>query len=318
MHSLNDLLRALITVIIRYHQSQDPMSAKALCEPSLDFIYGQKDGEVPAPIGSGWTEIPLGDHEQKSTTQDRDRQEKEWIDQLLLESTAEFKETLSNMIQGSTQHIATRRSLLDYLLHVILTLRQHETSSSLAEEANARLVHSTLVDFLKQLQLLYRMNPYQSLLVTFEENSVQIFGLGGFLTQTKSKIARNIDELVMTPLNIKQTTEESTIHLHIECFILRKKVDLLSSAVSQKTASTHEKQEASIISSDIDTNTFQMAEQLALQAKEIERLNGLLRQATTAPRPSFAGPFRLFSSGMHLGITQAINRGEQGDEFKKS
>lgn len=316
MYSLNDLLRALITVIIRYHQSQDPMSAKASCEPSMVSIYGQKDEEVHASIGSGWTEIPLGDPEQKATTHDSDRQEKEWVDQLLLQSTADFTQTLSNMIHESTQQVTTRRSLLHYLLHIISTLRQHESLSSL-EEASSQLLHITLVDFLKHLQLLFGMNPYRSLPVTFEEKPVDIFGLAGILSQKNSKIARSINELVMSPLNIKQTTEESTIHLHMECFILRKKVSFLSSHCSKNTALIHAKQDAPVILSDLETSTLHMAEQLALQAKEIERLNGLLRQrTTTVPRLGFTGQFRLFSNEMSLGVGQALHCSEEGSGLK--
>ena len=316
MYSLNDLLRALITVIIRYHQSQDPMSAKATCEPSIVLIYGQKDEEVPVPIGSDWTEIPLSESEQKSTTHDSARHEKEWVDQLLLQSTADFKQTLCKMIEESTQHIATRRSLLNYLLYVILTLRQHESLSSL-EEASSQLLHITLVNFLKHLQHLFGMNPYRSLPVMFEEKSVDIFGLAGILSQKNSKIARSIDELVMSPLNIKQTTEESTIHLHMECFILRTKVNLLSSHLNKDTALIHAKQEAPVISSNTETSVFQMAEQLALQAKEIERLNGLLRQhTTTVPRLGFTGQFSLFGNGMNPGFAQALHRSEEGRGLK--
>jgi hypothetical protein len=58
-----------------------------------------------------------------------------------------------------------------------------------------------------------------------------------------------------------------------------------------------------------------MAEQLALQAKEIQRLNILLlRQSSSLQRFGFSGPFRLFSHPINIGVNSAFNQSIDQDE----
>lgn len=306
MDSLNDLLRALILVIVRYHQAQNPLAARAMYDSSIASISDPKDEETPPALESNWEEILVDESKsqaspkEEASKRDDTLSEKTTLDKMLLKLPDEFNADLATMIRESTQQVNTRRSLLCYLHHVILVLREHQP---LIGTTIPTQLQPTLVNLLSNLQTLYYMSPFQSLPVTLSGETMSIPGLSGGFTQKKSKIAPSIDHLIMRPLGITKTTDLSTLHLQVQCLILKEQVTVLTKPEPMCGAAT-------------DERLLHMAEQLALQAKEIERLKGLLLKQ---PLPVTSGSFRLFNGAMNFGVVRATSvKKESTDDLSKT
>lgn len=307
MDSLNDLLRALILVIVRYHQAQAPLAARAMYDSSIASISDRKDEENPPALESNWEEILVDESktyvspkEEQASKRDDTLSEKTTLDSMLLKLPDEFTADLATMIRESTQQVNTRRSLLCYLHHVILILREHQP---LIGTTIPSLLDTTLVNLLSNLQTLYYMSPFQSLPVTLSGETLSIPGLSGGLTKKKSKLAPSLDHLIMKPLGITKTTDLSTLHLQVQCLMLKEQVTVLTKPVPMCGAAT-------------DERLLHMASQLALQAEEIERLKGLLLKQ---PLPVSSGSFRLFNGAMNFGAVRATSlKKENTDDLSKT
>jgi hypothetical protein len=181
MNQLNDLKRALITVIVHY-KDKYRIKNNLLLETKTEATY-----EKELDLDSDPFEIIFDETE--ST--------------LMLEQEA-LHNKLLQLIQDATKDNPTRLPLLNYLMQIILLLNQTTTHGSMDD---ARL-NGVMVDFLTHIkELYYSVNRDQSLTVSIGGEPVKIEKL----PSSGSKLALNIYQYILMPLQIFRDTDQTVL-----------------------------------------------------------------------------------------------------------
>lgn len=211
MENLNDLLRALVTVIMRYHQLQFPTPT----EMSEDRFK-----QIPTDTldCSEWINIAPNSTE------------------LMAMKPDELRTQLSLLISESTKHNKTRESLLLYLLHAIGLI--NDTIKILGSDPVGHQENdaSTQLFF---VELLNNLNNLADNSVAVEYDKQRI-NLPAF--SSRSRMAKSISSFILNPLNITTLTQQDT-SLHVKCLFLGQRL-LVSSAKQIAAESQLEKVKA--------------------------------------------------------------------------
>lgn len=196
MNDLNDLLRALITVIVRYHQSKS----------------------TKPKITAEWVDVKAGD---ASTQGFMVESLPPTIDDLMEQTTTERTQSLLIYINEATQSVKTRRPLLLYIQHIIQLLGECEQSQDqdtctfeqVLQYKNVRPCVATLLSDLKRLYTI-------SIKVTYDNHAITLDSYYKF-PLSKSDIATLIQELIFSPLSIALTTDEETLQMEVDNLFLK-------------------------------------------------------------------------------------------------
>ena len=240
MNNLDELLQALTTVITYYHRDQVTI-LPTVTTLETDWTLVQAPEIIMTLDTTEASETPaLND---------------ETFDTAVLNNTCELKASLDLMIHQSTKQNETRRSLLQYMLHVILLLKQMNAvvDASIESILCPAAIQEAIVELLTNIQTLYHVPYYQTISLNYAGQDVMLYGF----SLSSSKLATHLKHLIMQPLEINSTTTKSTITAHIECLFLRHQVEMSSILASEhkklveehsqlqqeKIASIHENQQ---------------------------------------------------------------------------
>jgi len=252
MDDLNDLIRALVTVFVRYRYSQ----------PRQTNNTNASETE--------WTVI-------EKPVNETSTYEQEQVDELMTKPNNELLLALSTLIDDSTQKYETRKSLLVYLQYIVQLLKENQRPADLhTGESNEtdQQVQASVVTLLSNLKLLYNTTQFNNLLVTYNKQTVNLRGF----SFSNSLIAQQIQTLIMEPLEITATTTEHTLQLQVNCLFLKQQV-AVALEVHAKNRLIEEE------NSKIRQDNHQLTEQLKEEQSKVPQKNATIQQNETLVTP---------------------------------
>lgn len=198
INNLNDLAHALITIIFDYRKA-----------------YRAKDDSMKE------TEVSITDNDICLILSETDT--------IAQKSSSAIQSTLTQLIADATQKNPTRLPLLNYLLHIVIILKQHAEKSH--PEMPDAVLKETLFIFLQHLkQLCYTHNRTQYISVPIGPDVISIQGL----VSTNSTLAVHIQRLILNPLHIEECTEDDALNRLIDQLIIKSFIPPMVENITKK------------------------------------------------------------------------------------
>ena len=271
MNNLEDLMQAMVTVIVRYHQSQP-------------------QGRI-ASLSIEWTEVETAATANSNSSEVLT--EKNQVEALLAQDTDVFYQSLNQFILEATTASDTRRTFLQYLAFLSKLLHRYDEPADyhvFESPGFDVLVQNRLVEFLSNLKTIYYAPVRLLLPITYENETVNVWGLSSL----KSKMASIVHALLVQPFRITATTEEHHLNQLAELLFLRSRMRVVDDV---KTLNQQLMEENATLREEKEELASQLTGQLANQSEKIDRLTRRVQQVSTEThmlkqreqRPSFFG-----------------------------
>jgi hypothetical protein len=239
MRNLEDLLHALVNVIVQYCHA-DTSSASNGWERIEKDEVAQEDSDV-APTNSMITIISALN---QSENIDDDNTALHLLDANKLDArlTAIIMRTATN---------SARRDLLTHLKETVKLLKEHVQTTSfdalIGHDEHDTLIQSIVFSLLHTLSTLYyRLNNYQKHVVeTTDKKSLSLPGFG----LTRSNLATLLHQHILQPLKIHATTDSDHLNTKSQCLFLTQRTKTLTATLTHVVGSQNE-----IIATAIETD----------------------------------------------------------------
>ncbi|ETO93577.1 hypothetical protein [Legionella oakridgensis] len=255
MSALPNLLKSLVTAIVRYHARKTAI-AREIPEESL-------------------------------------------VADLLQASCEDINSRLEALIAESTASDATRRPLLNYLLHVIQLIKPVVDGKIPFKEEQAEAFKKQLTQF--YIDVLLLLNTRQGSQVTLNYNSTpsQHYGLiKGVWPITSWSVAGNvINELLLPTVDVLYTDDQALVTLKITAFVQAAEIAALKQIIHSQETELQQRQE----------ENAKLLEENARLHSELETKSAP-ETPTTAASPDRRSPSEELSSDEDVERTQAAAR----------
>ena len=228
MNNLEDLLRALVTVIVRYDQLKQPTKKPAPNDLPIPIITPELSADTQTNE-LGWIDITPEDIRALQLAEDERLATLTESAQVSMILDASEEERQSMLFLRINKH-ETRRPLLLYLLHVIELLKQQETSPDIDlvidHNPSDTRIQDSIFALLCNLKILTHLSAYASHPIVYDNQTHDLQGIAS----PQGTLAKHIQNLILIPLKITATTEERALELQAECLFLRHSTGLTATA----------------------------------------------------------------------------------------
>ena len=206
MSRLKELLDALSTVIVSYHDKRAPALPDKKSETTEDTALAAQALAEKPPEASV---LPIPEIKIKTL------EELTKIAQALTDKPIkEMREALTNLIDASTKSIETRKPLLMYVLHNICLLKSLVDPQSLIDEVALADINKQVQQLIIDLQILLNTSQSSTITLKYNNQNETVYGLtmpmwrGGFTLWTGPS-------LCISGQIIKQTLFETALKLPV-------------------------------------------------------------------------------------------------------